>query len=105
MLLFACLGRSIVWDADRMLVAMSLSWCRLVRFSNSNPGYAPARRRMHSVESLRWLASRASEGPWLKLMRSLCTCAWAVKPLSEFFFMAFVRCSMLICVASSLVGG
>jgi hypothetical protein len=32
---------------------MSLSWCRLGRFSNSNPGMVPARRRMRSVESLR----------------------------------------------------
>ena len=48
-----------------MLVAMSLSWCRLVRFSNSNPGNVPARRRMRSVGSLTWLVSRASEGQWL----------------------------------------
>jgi len=88
-----------------MLVAMSLSWCRLSRFSNSNPGHVPARRRMRSMGSLRWLVSRASEGQWLKLVRSLCICAWAVKPLSEFLFIACVRCSMPICVALSLVGG
>ncbi len=33
------------------------------------------------------------------------TCARAVNPLSEFLFMAFVRCSIPICVALSLVGG
>ena len=82
---FSCLVWSIVWDADRMLVAMSLSWCRFGRILNSYPGSVDARRRMRSVGSLRWLVSRASEGKWLKLVMSLCTCAWTVKPLSEFF--------------------
>ena len=93
-----------VLDADRMLVAMPLSWCRLGRFSNSNPGSVDAIRRMRNVGSLRWMVSRASEGQWLKLVMILCSCAWAVKPLSEFLFIAFVRCSMPICVALSLVG-
>ncbi len=35
----------------------------------------------------------------------LWTWAWAVKPLSEFVFMAFVRCSIPIWVALSLMGG
>ena len=88
-----------------MLVAMSLSWCRLGRFSNSSPGKVPARRRMRCVGSLRWLVSRASEGQWLKLVMILCTCAWAVKPLFELFFMVCVKCSIPICVALSLVEG
>jgi hypothetical protein len=46
-----------------MLVAMSLSWYKLGRFSNSRPGMVPARRRIHSVGNLRWLfVSKASEG-------------------------------------------
>ena len=52
-LLFSCLVWSMVCAADRMLVAMSLSWCRLGRFSNSNPGMVLARRRMRSVGSFR----------------------------------------------------
>jgi len=64
-LLFSCLIWSMVCDADRMLVAMSLSWCRLGKFSNSNPDMVLARRRMRSVGSLRWLVSRAFEGQWL----------------------------------------
>ena len=88
-----------------MLMAMSLSWCSLGRFSISNPGKVPARRRMRSVGSLKWLVSKASEGQWLKLVMILCTCAWAVKPLSEFLFMTLVTCSIPICVALSLVGG
>ena len=72
-------------DADRKLVAMSLSWCRFGRFSNSNPGSVDAMRKMCSVGSLRWLVSRASKGKWLKSVMSQCTCAWAVKPLSVFF--------------------
>ena len=58
---FSCLVWSIVWDADRMLVAMSLSWYRLGRFSNSNLDSVDARRRTRSVGSLRWLVSRASK--------------------------------------------
>ena len=72
-------------DADWMLVAMSLSRCRLGRFSNSKPGSVDAKRMMRSVGSLRWLVFKATESQWLKLVMSLCTCAWAVKPLSEFF--------------------
>ncbi len=71
-LLFSCLVWSIVLDTDRILVAMSLSWCRLGRFSNSNPGSVDAKRRMRSVGSLRWFVSRASEGQWLKLVMRLC---------------------------------
>jgi len=104
-LLFSCIVWSIFCDADRMLVAMSLSWCRLGRFSNSNPSMVPARRRMRSVGSLRWLISKASECQWLKLVMILGTCVRAVKPLSEFLFMAFFTCSIPICVALSPVGG
>jgi len=46
-----CLVWSIVCDVDLILVAMSLSWCRLGRFSNSNPGMVPARRRIRSAGS------------------------------------------------------
>ena len=74
-------------------------------FSNSNPGMVLARRRMRSVGSLRWLASKASKGQWLKLVIILCTFAWALKHLSEFLFMAFVKCSMPICVALFEWGG
>ena len=101
---FSCLVWSIVLDADRILVAMALSWCRLGWFSNSNLGSVDSRRRMRCVGSLSWLVSRASEDQWLKLVMSLCTCAWAVKPLSEILFMALARCSILICVARPLVG-
>jgi len=66
-LLFSCLAWSIRCDADRMLVAISLSWYRLGKLSNSNPGMVPARRRIRSVGSLRVLVSRASNGQWLKL--------------------------------------
>ena len=59
---FSCLVWSIVLDAHRMMVAMSLYWCILGRFSNSNSNSVDARRRMRSVGSLRWLVSRASEG-------------------------------------------
>jgi hypothetical protein len=52
-LLFSCLVWSIVCDADMMLVTMSLSWYRLGRLSNSNPGMVLARRKMRSVGSLR----------------------------------------------------
>jgi hypothetical protein len=41
----------------------------------------------------------------LKSVMILCTCAWAVKPLSEFVFMVFVKCYISICVALFLVGG
>ncbi len=71
---------------------MSFYSCRLGRFSNLNPGMVPARRRMRSVGSLRWLVSKASEGQWLKLAIILCTCAWAVKPLSEFLLVVFIKC-------------
>ena len=88
-----------------MMVAMSLPWCRLGRFSNSNLEKAPARRMMRSVGSSRWLVSRASEGQRLKLVMILCTYAWAVKPLSVFLFKAFVRCSIPIYLALSLAEG
>jgi len=70
---------------------MSLSWCRLGRFSNVNPGMLPTRRRMRSVGSLRWLVSKAFEGQWLKLVMILCTCVWAMKPLFVFFSWRLLR--------------
>jgi len=41
----------------------------------------------------------------MKLVMILCTCTWAVKPLSEFLFTAFVKCSIPIHVALSRGGG
>jgi len=61
-LLIFCLVWSILCDADHMLVAMSLSWCRLGRLSNSNLGTVPARCRMRSVGRMRVLVPRASDG-------------------------------------------
>ncbi len=69
-----------------MLVAMSLSLFMLGRFLNSKPGMVPAKRMMRSIGILRWFVSRASWGQWLNSVTILWTRAWAVKPLSEFFF-------------------
>ncbi len=88
-----------------MVVAMSFSLWRLGMFSNSKPGMLLARRRILSVGILRLLVSSASGGQWLSSDMIPWTRAWAAKPLSEFLFMAFVRFSILIWVALSVMGG
>ena len=88
-----------------MLVANSMSCCRAGRFPNSRPGTMLTRRRIRRVGRLSVGVLIASDGRWLNWDMILWTCACDLHLLSDFLFMVRMRCTTLIWVALSPIGG